>query len=107
MAWDDDSWKDGYDAWKLASPDDEYEDECYHEDYEADINGRASCCRCGHVWYLTDAEILAEREHQAAYDQMCRREERLEKWRQVREWFRSFLPRRRKQPALIDDEIPF
>jgi hypothetical protein len=97
-----------YDAWKLRSPyDDEPEEECFHEEYEADFNGRATCCHCSHVWYLSDEEILAERRHQAAYDDMCRREERRERWRQVRAWFRSFLPRRRRQPPILDDEIPF
>lgn len=25
MAWNDDSWRDGYDAWKLASPDEDWQ----------------------------------------------------------------------------------
>lgn len=29
------------------------------------------------------------------------------RWRKVREWFRSLLPRRRRKPADLDDEIPF
>jgi hypothetical protein len=105
----------GYDEWKLRSPyDDEPEEECFHEDYEADINGRASCCRCDHVWYLTDEEILAERAHQAAYDEMCRREERRERWRRLTApfrwtWYRALMPLspRAAIKSLHDDEIPF
>jgi cytochrome P450 len=108
MGWNDDSWKDGYDAWKLASPDDDLpEEECFHEDYEADINARAICCNCGHVWWMTADEIAAERAHVAAYDEAMRREERRERWRELRRWFRSFLPKRRRQRFNLDDEIPF
>lgn len=105
MAWNDDSWKDGYDAWKLASPDDEWQPECFHEDYEADINGRAHCCRCDHSWYLSDDEIARERELHAAYDVMMRHEER-------REWIAGWVHRlafwrRWRKPAPISDEIRF
>lgn len=62
MAWNDDNWKDGYDTWKLASPDDEVpEDECLHEEYDADWEGRATCCQCYHSWYLTSEQIAADR----------------------------------------------
>lgn len=62
MTWHDESWKDSYDAWKLASPYDDYEeDECQHDDYEADILiGRATCNCCGHWWWQTREEIDAE-----------------------------------------------
>lgn len=52
MAWHDDSWRDSYDSWKLASPDDEYPQyECEHEDYDIDtIEGRCHCHRCGDSW---------------------------------------------------------
>jgi hypothetical protein len=103
MAWNDDSWRDSYDAWKLASPDDY--DECLHEDYEADVNGRATCDQCGTVWCLTKDEIERERQLHVAYDRMMRREE----WRQWREdWVhRLAFWRRWRKPALIDDDIPF
>ena len=103
--WHDDSWKDSYDSWKLASPDDEYEEECLHEDYEADINGRASCCRCSHSWWMTDDEIEHEREIHAAYDRMMSREERRERIRQLIRPLAFW--RRWRKPAPIDDEIPF
>lgn len=105
-----DAWKDSYDAWKLRSPDDEYpEEECFHEDYEANSEGRATCCRCGESWWLTDEQIRAERANNEAYDKMMRREERREWWRE--RWHRlvslvCFWRRWRKKPEL-DDEIPF
>jgi hypothetical protein len=105
MAWYDDSWKDSYDSWKLASPDDEREDECSHEDYEADINGRATCCRCSHAWWMTDDEIKWERERYESYDRLWRREE----WRL---WFNQWIGRLAfwrlwRKSAPIDDDIPF
>lgn len=108
MAWNDDSWRDSYDTWKLASPDyDEPEEECWHEEYEADWEGRATCDRCGHSWFLTSEQIEADRAHSEAYDRYVRRDERLEKWRRVRAWFRSMIPSRRRKHVLIDDDIPF
>mgnify|MGYP001574109374 CR=1 FL=1 len=105
MGWDDDSWKDGYDTWKLRSPDDEYPEACWHEEYEADINARATCCSCGHTWYLTSDEVERERALVKSYDEMMRREE----WRL---WIESLVRplafwRRWRKPATIDDEIPF
>lgn len=106
MGWDDDSWKDSYDEWKLRSPyDDEPEEECYHEEYEADWEGRATCQRCGYSWWLSSAELEADRERSAAFDAYCRREAR-------REWIEGLVSklafwRRWRRPAPIDDEIPF
>lgn len=97
-----------YDQWKCDSGyDDPPEEECFHEEYEADWEGLATCERCGHSWFLTPEQIAADRANSIAYDAYCRAEERRERWRQVRAWFRSFLPKRKRQPALIDDEIPF
>lgn len=95
----------GYDDWKLR--DDTPEEECWHEEYEADINGRATCDRCGHRWWLTAEEIRWEREREAAYDKMMRKEE-WRCWRQ--EWINrlAFWRRwRKRKPMSIDDEIPF
>lgn len=97
-----------YDQWKCdPGYDDAPEEECSHEEYEANWEGRAICDRCGHSWWMTSEQIAADRAHSAAYDAYCRAENRRERWRQVRAWFRSLLPKRRTQPALIDDEIPF
>jgi hypothetical protein len=94
-----------YDQWKTDSGYDEREDECFHEDFEADINGRATCDYCGHSWWLSDEEIKAERELHAAYDQMMRREERRQ-W--IDGWVRKLaFWRRWRRPAPIDDELPF
>lgn len=103
--WQNDSWKDSYDAWKLMSPDDERPEECCHEDYEADINGRATCCRCGECWYLTSEEIERERRLSTAYDAMVRREERRE-W--INRWISrlAFWRRWRKHEGVTDD-LPF
>lgn len=78
---------------------------CIHEEYEADVNGRATCNSCGIVWYLTAQDIQHERELHAAYNAMMRREE----WRQWREdWVRrlAFWRRWRKPDPIVDD-VPF
>lgn len=118
MAWNDDSWRDGYDAWKLASPDDEYEDDpCDHEEREIDIlDGRARCARCGESWWATDAEVLQQIDHEAAYHAWEEQENRRMWWSDLlynvrhplqaihwqmrkRGWFR--------QRTVTDDDIPF
>lgn len=101
----DDRWRDSYDAWKLRSPDDERDEECFHEDYEADINGRAHCSYCSHSWWLTAEEIENERELHAAYDAAMRREE----WRL---WFAAWADRlafwrRWRKSVPVDDDLPF
>lgn len=96
-----------YDNWKLRSPDDDLpEEECFHEEYESNWEGRATCGRCGHSWWLTSEEIAAERANAEAYDAYCQREE----WRQWREdWRRHRFAfwRRWRKPTPVDDEIPF
>jgi hypothetical protein len=81
------------------------DEECFHEEYESNWEGYATCDRCGHGWWLSAAELEWERKASAAFEAYCRREERRERWRQVRDWFRSLLPRRRA--ASIDDDLPF
>lgn len=105
MSWADDRWRGSYDAWKLASPDDEYgddtapEDECEHEDYDHDIlTGIATCNMCEHRWHMTEAEIKRDQELAGAYDQQCREWE-AQNQREADE--------AETTPAVIDDEVPF
>lgn len=87
--------------------DDEGEDGCCHEEYEADIlTGIARCTMCGERWMQTPEERQREQERQAEYDKMC-----LE-WEQ--DQARDFDPaayRRAmvgdKPQTFADDEIPF
>lgn len=116
MAWDDDSWRDSYDAWKLASPDDDYDDrenQCDHEDYDVDIlTGRASCDHCLANWYVGEDEIVRQIEHQAAYDEQCERENRRQWWRDLfaplsRTLHYLLRPFQQRPRPIIDDDIPF
>jgi hypothetical protein len=118
VAWNDESWKDGYDAWKLASPDDERDrydpqepqDECEHEEYEIDIvTGRAECQYCSHAWWASRAEIDAEQDRQAAYWEWTQRQEHwwYSRIDRVKDWWRSLWRRHSITQATIDDEIPF
>lgn len=108
MAWNDDSWKDGYDAWKLASPEDyEPEEECFHEDYESSWEGRATCDRCGHSWWLSSTEMEWDRQASEAFDAYCRREERREKIAEWVNWLTFWRRWRGRKPAMVDDECPF
>jgi hypothetical protein len=115
MSWNDDSWRDSYDAWKLASPDDEREpEECYHEEFEIDWEGRSHCDRCGEAWWASADEIRFQREQQAEYDAWCRRQERREFWRRFTRPIRWPIYRllervwpRKACSVLLDEEIPF
>lgn len=107
MLWDDDSWKDGYDAWKLASPYDEYDEPCDHEDREIDtIEGRARCHRCGESWYASEEEILIAIDSEAAYARYEERETRRQRWFNLWEKIRTIIPCR-KRALVNDDDIPF
>jgi len=119
MVWNDDnrrddSWKDSYDAWKLASPDDEYQDECEHLEFEIDLEGRAHCDVCDGCWWASAEEIASQRQRQREFDAWCRREEWRERWRRLTRLFRwpayRLLERlwpRKACSVLYDDEIPF
>src|SRR5262245_19172187 len=111
-----DPWDDrmcaSYDNWKTREPDygyeDEYEPECWHEDYSIEWDGLATCERCGHSWEATAAQYEAQRRAEEAYAEHCRREERRER---LERWFgwMCFWRRWKRKPeaAEIDDEIPF
>ena len=109
--WEDEGWKDTYDSWKLASPDDDYEDECEHPFFEVDYEGRAHCDQCQASWWSTADEIKAQADHEAAYGQWVADQERwsfrFKEW--LRHWLWSFRYRRatRHWSKLTDDEIPF
>jgi hypothetical protein len=119
MSWTDDSWRDSYDSWKLASPDEEYdsEDQCDHDDYDVDIvTGRASCSNCLAHWYVRDEEIQRQIEHEATYHEHMERENRRQWWSDLfynlrhplraAHWQlqkRGWLQHR----AISDDDIPF
>lgn len=113
-----DAWKDSYDSWKLASPDDynsNIDEPCYHEHYSANVEGIATCDECGERWMLTADEIELERINTAVYDEMMRREERRQFWRKLTypiRWpvFRlleAIWPRKASRVLYDDDEIPF
>lgn len=110
MTWQDDSWKDSYDAWKLASPD-EYDDRenlCDHEDYDVDIvTGRASCNHCLANWYVGEEEIQRQIAHEAAYHEEMERENRRQWWRDLWASVRSIFTRRKRAAAITDDDVPF
>lgn len=82
-------------------------DDCDHEDYGLDWDGRATCYRCGHVWYLDtkDIERMAER------DKRIDEEFKREAWRAWRqEWvdrlcfWRRWMRKPKKDEG---DDIPF
>lgn len=112
MAWNDDSWKDSYDAWKLASPDDD--DECDHDDYDVDILDGRCRCACGYSWYATNEQVLAESERQREYSEWEERTSRREFWRRLTypiRWLIHLLLEkvwsRKSHVVITDDEIPF
>lgn len=120
MTWNDDSWKDGYDAWKLASPHDDYEEEdpCDHEDAETDcLDGRVYCHRCGAQWYATAEELAAEHRRVVEYAKWEERENRRQWWRDLfapildpidsLRWKLRRLSWRWRRAPIIDDDIPF
>ena len=116
MAWNDDSWKDSYDAWKLRSPYDDGPDEpeCYHEEFEIDFDGRARCNCCGETWMASADEIAFQREELAEYDAWSIRKERREFLRRLTYPIRwpifRLLERvwpRKSYSVLLDEEIPF
>lgn len=80
-------------------------DECDHEDFDSDWEGRATCLRCGHTWWRSADELAADAQRADDYDRYIRREMRREWWlgliRPIAFW------RRWRKSAALDDEIPF
>ena len=118
MPWNDDSWRDSYDSWKLRSPDEEYgydEEPCDHEDYDINIiSGEWSCDRCNEHRPATNDEIQRMYRHLADYAEHEARESRRQWWRDRTYPVRMFLHRvllriwpRKACSVLTDDEIPF
>jgi hypothetical protein len=117
MSWNDDSWRDSYDSWKLASPDDDYPD-CDHDRADLDILDGRWRCTCGEAWNATEEEIRAEIDREIEYAVYEARENR-------RQWRRDFFAQitlpirwpifrllekiwpRKSVSVLLDDEIPF
>ena len=111
MTWNDDTWRDGYDEWKLRSPYDEYDEPCDHEDYDIDIlDGRARCDRCGESWYASNEEVLAMVDHMARYAEYEEQENRRQWWRDI--YYKFTAPLRpfrrwRARRSGYNDDIPF
>ena len=102
-----------YDQWKTESGYLE-RDECCHEEYEIDMEGRAHCEMCSQTWWASEAEMAGQRERQIEYDSWCREEERREFWRKLTLPIRWPIFRllekvwpRKSLTVLTDDEIPF
>jgi hypothetical protein len=94
------------------------DEECYHEDYEIDFEGRFSCKSCSEAHWATEAEIGAYRYDNHDYDKMLRREERRDRrrdlWRRLTFRIRWPLARlterispRAARKLFHDDEVPF
>lgn len=112
----DDSWKDSYDDWKLASPYDD-EPECDHDDYDIDILDGRCRCLCGHSWCASQEQVEAEIKRQREYSEHEERENRRQWWRDlfapITDPIRTLRRRlfewrlRRQFPEHVDDDIPF
>ena len=66
------------------------DEECYHEEFEINYEGRAHCDRCGETWWASNADIEHQRYCNEQYDVYCREEERKQWWRD--QWARIWHP---------------
>ena len=119
MTWDNQSWRDSYDDWKLRSPDDEYgyyDDTPDHDcaDTFSIVNDTAICDCCGESWWPSAEEKAAWVERCAEQDAWLRRQRRREFWRKLTWPIRWPIFRllekvwpRKSLSVLTDDEIPF
>lgn len=104
-----------YDAYDEGEP----QDECCHENYDRDdLTGRANCNYCGHHWYMSNEQVLADIRREAEYDKQQRREARREFWRKLTHPIRLLIfrvasriwPRKASKVLTsdeLDDELPF
>lgn len=102
-----------YDQWKTDSGYHERE-ECWHEQFDIDLDGTAHCEMCDETWRASADEIRVHRNRQAEYDSWCRKQERREFWRRITLPIRWPLFRlldriwpRKALSVLLDEEIPF
>lgn len=68
-----------YDQWKCTDPNDngydDREDNCNHEEFSIDWEGRASCDYCLAHWWATSEEIEAQQQHEREYAEWQRHQE--------------------------------
>lgn len=104
-----------YDQWKCTDPRDcEPEEECFHEEYDIDWEGFATCERCGHGWFASPQQVEAQRKHEEEYAKWEAEQHRRERWLKLTApfrwaWYRLWNPLspRVAIKSLNDDEIPF
>lgn len=113
MTWQDDSWRDGYDEWKLRSPYDDVR-ECEHDDPDLDVIEGRFHCDCGYSWNASADDIQAQVDRQREYDQWQARENRRERWRRFTHPIRwpifrllELIMPSKAYRVLYDEEIPF
>lgn len=61
---------DGCECVECWSDDDEFGDDCDHDDYELDVlTGRASCTMCNYSWFMSAKELERDQERRNAYEE--------------------------------------
>lgn len=112
-----------YDQWKCTDPNDtgydDREDNCNHEEFSIDWEGRASCDYCLAHWWASTDEIEAQRQHEQEYAEWQERQHRIEflkrwfldptfalRWR-LQDWLSRHWPWRKPKVISDHDDIPF